>query len=157
MVTKMGKVAEELKEEQQLNESLRKNQAQWQDQLATLKQADNEKDIKEYIILKIFQCNSILTFKLNYSFYQILYHHCWHVSLYLLLFLPAALSSQDYKCPLFFFLSNPQFRSEQCGNCPNWPILPNWPIKPNRPILPNWPILPDRPILPNRNALPYCH
>jgi len=46
MVTKMGKVTEELKEEQQLNESLRKNQAQWQDQLATLKQADSEKDIK---------------------------------------------------------------------------------------------------------------
>ena len=88
MVAKLGKVTEELKEEQQLNESLRKNQAQWQDQLATLKQADSEKDIKEYIILKIFQYNSILTFKLNYSFYQILYHHyhCWHLSVYLIFF-----------------------------------------------------------------------
>ena len=88
MVAKMGKVTEELKEEQQLNESLRKNQAQWQDQLATLKQADSEKDIKEYIILKIFQYNSILTFKLNYSFYQILYHHYhgWHLSVYLIFF-----------------------------------------------------------------------
>ena len=44
----MGKVTEELKEEQQLNKSLRQNQTQWQDQLAKLKQADAEKDKKEH-------------------------------------------------------------------------------------------------------------
>ena len=44
MTAKMGKVTEALKEEQHLNESLRKNQSQLQDQLATLKKADAEKD-----------------------------------------------------------------------------------------------------------------
>ena len=44
MVAKMGKVVGELKEERELNESLRKNQSQWQEQLAKLKQADSEKD-----------------------------------------------------------------------------------------------------------------
>ena len=43
----MGKVAADLKEEQQLNESLRQNQTQWQDQLAKLKLADVAKDKKE--------------------------------------------------------------------------------------------------------------
>ena len=46
MAAKMGKVSGQLKEEQQLNESLRKNQSQWQEQLATLKKADAEKDKK---------------------------------------------------------------------------------------------------------------